>query len=147
MAKLLLVGIGLVATVGFVPAQDRKVDDRVKVEVLLATEHVPQGLKAGTRVHLKMVTGKTVGPKRLTLYRTLLVAGDIEVASVALVEKPATPEAAVRVQLLVPKAMAGKVEQTRDHMVTVVERQGDGSVLRKRKLVTLRLEMPKPDKK
>jgi hypothetical protein len=63
------------------------------------------------------------------------------------VEKPATPEAAVRVQLLVAKAMAGKVEKMRDHMVTRVERQGDGSVVRKKTPVTLRLEMPKPDKK
>ena len=41
-------------------------------------------------------------------------------------DKPANPEAAVRVQLLVAKDMAGKVEQTRDRMVTVVERQGTG---------------------
>jgi hypothetical protein len=147
MTRLLLAGIGLVATVGLVPAQNKKADGRVKVEVLLATQHVPKGLKAGTRVDLKMVMGKTVGPRGLTLYRARLVAAGVEVASVARVDKPATPEAAVRVQLLVAKDMAGKVQKTRDHMVTVIERQADGSVERKRKPVTLRLELPKPDKK
>jgi hypothetical protein len=147
MTRLLLAGIGLVATVGFVPAQDKKADDLVKVEVLLATEHVPEGLKAGTRVDLKMVTGKTVGPNGLTAYRVALVAADVEVASVAPVDKPATAEAAVRVQLLVARDMAEKIEKTRDRMVTVVERQGDGSVVTKMKRVTLRLELPRPDKK
>jgi hypothetical protein len=147
MTRLLLAGIGLVATLGFVPAQDKKDDDRVKVEVRLATEHVPKDLKAGTRVDLKMVTSKTVGPNGLTAYGTAPVAADIEVASVETVDKPATPEAAVRVQLLVPKDMAGKVEKARDHQVPVVERKGDGSVERKMKPVTLRLELPTPEKK
>jgi hypothetical protein len=147
MTRLLLAGIGLVVTVGLIPAQDKKPDDRVKVAVLLATEHVPEGLKAGTRVDLKMVTGKTVAPKGLTVYKTSLVAADVEVASIAPVDKPATPEGAVRVQLLVAKDMAEKVEKTRDHMVMVVEAKGDGTVERKMKPVTLRLELPTPDKK
>jgi hypothetical protein len=148
MIRLLLAGIiGLVATVGLVPAQDPKADDRVKVEVLLATEHVPQGLKAGTRVNLKMVTGKTVGPKGRAVYATGLVAEDVEIASVAPVDKPANPEAAVRVYLLVAKDVAKKVEKIGDHLVTVVDRQGDGSVERKKKPVTLRLEPREPDKK
>ena len=147
MTRLLLIGIGLVATVGLVWAQDKKADDRVKVEVLLATEHLPKDLKAGARVDLKMVTGKTTGPKGLTAYTTSLVAADVEIASVESVEKPANPEAAVRVQLLVPKDMAEKVEKTRDHKVKVVERKDDGSVESKLKPVTLRLELPKPDKK
>src|SRR5262245_62160233 len=146
MTRLLLAGIGLVATVGLAPAQDKKAGDSLKVQVLLATEHVPKGLKAGNRVDLKMVTGKTVGPKGLNVYATSLVAADVEVASVAPVDKPATPEAAVRVQLMVAKDMAGKVEKTRDRMVTVVERQGDGSVESKMKPVTLRLELTKPKK-
>ena len=147
MARPLLAVIGLLATAGLVPAQDNKADDRVKVEVLLATEHVPEGLKAGTRVDLKMVTGKTVGPKGLTAYTTSLVAPDVEVVAVRTVDKPVTPEAAVWVQLLVAKDTAGRVEKTRDHMVTVVEREADGSVVRRMKPVTLRLELPKPDKK
>ena len=147
MTRLMLAGIGLVATTGLALAQDKVTDDRVKVEVLLATEHVPKDLKVGTRLDLKMVTGKTVGPRGLTLYTAPLVAADVEVASVTPVDKPATPEAAVRVQLLVPKDMAEKVEKTRDRMVTVVERLGNGGVERKMKPVTLRLELPKPDKK
>src|SRR4051794_17954611 len=101
MTRLLLAGIGLVVTFCFVPAQENKAGDRAKVEVLLAKEHVPDGLKEGTRVDLKMVTGKTVGPKGLTLYSASLVAADVEVASVAAVDKPATLEGAMRVQLLV----------------------------------------------
>ncbi len=147
MTRLLLAGIALVATVGLGPGQDKKADDRVKIEVFLATEHVPKELKAGTRVDLKMVMGKTVAPNGLTVYRASLIVADVEVASVASVDKPATPEGAVQVQLLVPKDMAGKVEKTRDHMVSVVERQADGSVERKKKPVTLRLEPAKPDKK
>jgi hypothetical protein len=147
MTRLLLVGIGLVAIAGLIPGQDQKADDRVKVEIHLATENVPVGLKAGTRVDLKLVTGKTVGPKGLTLYSTSLVAADIEVASLVNVDKPATPEAAVRAQLLVAKDMAGKVEKTRDQMVNVVERQPNGLVVNRMKPVTLRLELPKAAKK
>ena len=147
MTRLLLAGIGLVATAGLVPAQDKKADDRVKVEVLLATEHLPKGLKAGTRVDLKMVTGKTVGPRNLTDYNTSPVAADLEVAEVTTVEKPANPEAAVRVQLLVGKDLAEKVKKIRDEVVSVVERKGDGTVVRKMKPVTLRLELSKPEKK
>jgi hypothetical protein len=147
MTRLLLAGIGLVATVGLVPAQDKKADDRVKVEVLLATEHVPEGLKAGTRVDLKMVTGKTINPRGETAYVASLVAAAVEVASVEPVDKPAAPEAAVRVQLLVAKDSAERVEWHRDRKVTVFERQPDGSRVRQTKPVTLRLELPKPDKK
>ena len=147
MTRMLLAGIGLVATIGLTLAQDKKADDRVKVEVFLATEHVPKGLKAGTRADLMMVAGKTVAPNGATAYTTTPVAADVEVASVANVDKPATPEAAVRVQLLVAKDMAEKVEKTRDRMVTVVEKQADGSVASKKKPVILRLELPKADKK
>jgi hypothetical protein len=147
MTRLLLTAIGLMASAGFVTAQDSKADDRVRVEVLLATEHVPKDLKAGTRVDLKMVMGKTVAPNGLTIYNTSLVAAAIEVASVALVEKPAAPEAAVRVHLLVAKDRAEKVEKTREHLVTVRERQADGSVLSQKKPVILRLELPKLDNK
>src|SRR5215831_1220548 len=51
-----------------------------------------------------------VGSPGLTAYTAPLVAADVEVASVAPVDKPAAPEAAVRVQLLVARDMAGKVQ-------------------------------------
>jgi hypothetical protein len=146
MIRLLVAGIGLAAIIGLVSAQDKKAEHHVKVQLLLATEHVPKGLKPGTRVHLMMVTGKTVTPNGVTAYTTSLVAVDVEVASVEPVDKPATLEAAVRVQLLVAKDLAGKIERTRDRMMTVVE-QADGSVATKMKPVTLRLELSTPDKK
>jgi hypothetical protein len=147
MTRLLLAGIGLIAAFGFATAQDKKEDDRVKVEVLLATEHVPEGLKAGTRVNLMMVTGKTVTPKGQVAYTTGAVALDIEIASVEKVDKPATPEAAVKVNLLMPKDTSAKVEKARDQMVMTFERQADGTIVRKMKPITLRLELPKADKK
>jgi hypothetical protein len=143
----MLVGIGLVAAFGVGTAQADKTDERVKVEIHLATEHVPKDLKAGTRVDLKMVKSKTVGPRGRTTYSTSPVAENVEVASVVQVEKPANPEGAVRVQLLVVKDKAEKIKKTRDHMVTVVERQKDGGVVRKKKPITLRLELTKPVKK
>ena len=49
--------------------------------------------------------------------------------------------------MLVARDMAGKIEKTRDQLVTVVERQGDGRVELKKKPLTLRLELPTADKK
>jgi hypothetical protein len=147
MTRLLLAGIGLAAMAGLVMAQDKKVDDHVKVEIFLATEHVPKDVKAKTRVDLKMVTGKTVAPNGFTVYRASLVAANVEVASVTAVEKPVTPEGAMRVELLVDKGLASKIEKTRDHMVTVRERLGNGTSVRNTKPVTLRLELSTADKK
>ena len=147
MTRLLLAGIGLVATAGLVGAQDKKADDRVKVEVFLATEHVPKDLKPGTRVDLKIVLSKRIGGNGLPVYTAGSIAAGLEVASVSSVEKPADREAAVRVHLLVPKDMAGEVETARDGKVTVVKQRTDGSVETSQKRNTLRLELPKPDKK
>jgi hypothetical protein len=147
MTRFLLAVIGLVAPVGVVAGDDKKADDRVKVEILLATENVPKDLKAGARVDLKVVTGKTVTPRGVTSLSTMLVAADVEVASVKLLEKPDSPEAAVRVNLLVAKDLAAKVEKVRDTKVRVVEAQSDGTVVRKMIPPTLRLELPEADKK
>ena len=119
----------------------------MKVDVFVGTEHVPMGLKAGTLVDLKLVTGKTVAPRGRTLYATSPVAAGVEVALVAPVEKPAHPEAAVRVQLLAAKDLAAKIEKARDQIVDVVERQPDGVVASKKKAVTLRIELPGVGKK
>jgi hypothetical protein len=48
MTRLLFAGIGLMVMIGFVSAQDKNGYDRVRVEVGLATEHVPKGLTAYT---------------------------------------------------------------------------------------------------
>ena len=70
MTRLLLVGFGLVAMAGLVSGQDQKADDRVKVEIHLSTEHVPMGLKAGTRVDLKLVSDITVSKDLAVLVET-----------------------------------------------------------------------------
>ena len=70
-----------------------------------------------------------------------------KVGAVAPMDKAATPETLVRVQLLVAKGRAGKIQKARDHIVTVVERQGDGTVVRKMIPVALRLELSNSDKK
>jgi hypothetical protein len=147
MNRLLLAATALVAAVGTVRALDKITDDRVKVDVLLADEHVPKGLKAGTRADLKMVQGKTSTPNGLTMYRSSLVAADVEVASIDTVDKPATPEGAVKVQLLVSKDVAEKIVKTRDRLVTVIERKVDGVAETKKKPVTLRLELVMAEKK
>jgi hypothetical protein len=151
MTKGLLVGLALVALVGDPgPAQEKakaEPAERVKVVAFFAAEHVPVGLKAGTRVDLKVVVGKTVSPRGLVAYNTTTLVADIEVASVTPVEKPDTPDKAVKVELLVPKGQAERVEKTRDHLVTVIETVSGGTPERKTKPVTLRLELPEPGKK
>lgn len=146
MTRLLLVGIGVVAVLGLAPAQDQNADDRVKVEVTLATEHVPKELKAGARVDLKFVTGKNVSATGATVYTSQLWAANFEVASVTAVDKPASPEEAVRVQLFVAKDKAKGVESFRDTKIEVIERQADGSAVRKKKPLILRLELFNPNK-
>ena len=136
------VAVVLLMMVGYASAEDIKAEERVKVEINLATEHMIKDLKAGARVDLKMVMGKTTSPKGLTVYNTAMVAANVEVAKIEQVEKPETPEGAVKVQLLVNKDLAAKVEKARDTLVTVVEGRES-----KMKPVPLRLELPMPAKK
>lgn len=146
MKRLLLVCIGFATLAGVLPAQEQKVIERVKVELFFATEHVPKNLKSGNLVDIKMVLGKTTGPRGITLYQTRLVAGNIEVASVTPLEQPQNPDEAVKVKLLVPKELIQKVEKIREQKVTVVETNPEGAPETKTKSVPLRLEMTKPVK-
>jgi len=116
-------------------------DDLVKVEVALATEHAPEGLKANSRVHLNYVVGKAVTRNGTTRYTTNQIVKDVEVISVTQVEKPNESEQAVKVELRVTKDQADKIEKYKTHLVTVVETIPGGGTVTKKKPVPLRLEL------
>jgi hypothetical protein len=155
MCKNLVVVLSLVALCcGTVVTQEKKADppkaapaDKVKAELSLSAEHVPADLKAGTRVDLKVVTGKTVAPNGRTLYRTFTSVADVEVGSVTKVEKPTNPEEAVKVELLVTKEQAGKIDELKKREATRVEKAPGGGVTTKKAPLTLRLELTVPVKK
>jgi hypothetical protein len=115
-------------------------DETTKVEVYCASEHVPDGLKADARVDLMQVLGKTVTATGKVSYTMTGVAQDIEVVSVNSVEKPKTPEQAVKVELRVTKAQAGPIERAKARVVTVTEATSDGQTKTEKKPVPLRLE-------
>jgi hypothetical protein len=123
-------------------------EEKTKVEVSLASEHVPADLKAGARVDLLRVDGKTAAG-RVVLYRTTTVVPNIEVASVTrAAEKPKEPEQAVKVELLATKEQAALIEKAKRTLVTVVETRPGAPPETKRRPVTLRLEPAQhPDKK
>lgn len=60
--------------------------------------------------------------------------------------KPADPEAAVRVELLMPAPAAEKLQKIREQKVEEVERTDNGRVVRKMIPIHLRLEPTKPRK-
>jgi hypothetical protein len=76
-----------------------RADDKVNVEVWLATEHVPKDLKAGMMVDLSWVRGKTQTSGGVVSYSTSVVTRGCEVVSVTHVEKPKEPEQAVKVEI------------------------------------------------
>jgi hypothetical protein len=124
-----------------------RADETTTVVVYFASEHVPVGLKAGTRVDLMRVEGKSVTPSGKVSYTTNGLAQDIEVVSVTTVEKPKVPEQAVKVELRVTKADAATIEKAKARLVTVTEATSDGQTKTERRPVPLRLEPTKPGKK
>jgi hypothetical protein len=117
----------------------RGAEEQAKVELSFATEHVPAGLKAGAKVDLMMVNGRSVTPAGQVSYTTSTVAGSAEVASVTPVDKPATPEQAVKVELRVTKDQAARIERLKAQKVKTVETTAQGRV-EKTVPVTFRLE-------
>jgi hypothetical protein len=115
----------------------------VKVEVPFATEHVPDGVKAGAKVNLTYVVSNTTAG-RMTHYRTAPVVPDVEVAAITKVEKSATPEEAVKVEFLVTKEQADKIKMFKEKLVTRVERQPGQPPVAVKKALTFRIEVPKP---
>jgi hypothetical protein len=128
------------------PAKSPAAGETVVVEVSLATEHVPEGLKAGDRVDLKNVLSKTTGPRGLVYYNARTIAPDVEVVSVTRVEEPKDPEMAVKVELRMPKPQAERVETIKKRLVTVVLRIPGGGTETRQKPLTLLLELHKADK-
>jgi hypothetical protein len=120
--------------------------EKVKVEVPFATEHVPDGVKAGAKVNLTWVVSKTTAG-RLANYRTAPVVPDVEVAAITKVEKPTTPEEAVKVDFLVTKEQADTIKMFKEKLVTRVERQPGQPPVTVKKPLTFRIEVPKPKEK
>jgi hypothetical protein len=118
-------------------------EDKVNVEVWLATEHVPADEKAGMVVDLSRVQGKTQTGTGLVSYSTAVVTRGCEVVSVLHADKPKEPEQAVKVELSVTKGQAKLIEAVKSRLVTVVESEG-GKSETTRKPATLRLEPAKP---
>lgn len=113
------------------------------VELFLMPEHIPENLKAGDKIDLKMVTGKAGVGKR-TLYMSQTMAAGLEVKKVSRMEKPDEHGRSIRVEL-VAAAMATKtIEKAKAQLVTVVETvPGQGTTTTMRP-VPFRLEPSKP---
>ena len=144
MSKQCTVALAVLTVCGIAA---RGQDEITKVEVSCAAEHVPDGLKAGARVDLMQVVGKSVTPTGKVSYSTSVLVQDIEVAAVTTMEKPKVPEQAVKVELRVTKAQAAVIESAKARLVTVTEATSDGRSKTERKPVPLRLEPTKAEKK
>jgi hypothetical protein len=95
--------VACAATAGVGLADDKPPPAAAKVEVMLAKEHVPAGLRAGDCVELMYVAGMTKTATGKVAYSTNSVTRDAVVLTVTEVDKPAKPEEATKVELQVPK--------------------------------------------
>jgi len=123
-----------------------RADEPITVEIYCATEHVPAGLKAGNRVDLFKVLGKTVTPAGKVSYTTNGMAQNIEVASVTAVENPKTPEEAVKVELKVTKGLAAAIDKVKKQLVSVTVATSDGQSKTQAVPIPFRLEPTKAQK-
>ena len=143
MSKQCTVALAVLTVCGIAA---RGQDEITRVEVSCAAEHVPDGLKAGSRVDLMRVDGKSVTPSGKVSYTTTRLAQDIEVVSVTKVKKPKVPEQAVKVVLRVTRAQAAAIERAKARLVTVTQATSDGQSKTVRKPVPLRLQLTKGEK-
>src|SRR5262249_43557863 len=128
-------------------ATEEKVEAaKVKVEVHLSAEHAPEAIKVKSRVDLVYVKSAIKTRTGKAKYMTAPLAKDAEVASIKREKNPADPAKAVRVELLVTKEQAARIEKMKKRVVTVVESEGGKAVTKKRP-VPLRLELAKPKQK
>src|SRR5262249_20941019 len=133
LAALLIVAVCLATST----AREKPAEPPATVKVYLAAEHAPEGLKAGSKANLVMVTGSTKVKGRKPFYKTSPVADGVEVVSVKRDKKPESPDKAVLVELKATKDQAAKIEKVKAAIVTIVEA---GGVTRKAP-VPLRLEL------
>lgn len=131
----------IVAVLSPLSAREKPAGPKANVTVYLAAEHAPDGLKAGLRANLVMVTGSARTGKKV-IYMTKPVAEGVEVVSVKREKKPASPDKAVLVELKATKDQADKIEKVKAAIVTITE---PGGTVRKGP-VPLRLELPKAGK-
>ncbi len=111
----------------------------VKVELVLAAEHVASDLKAGTKVDLEQVTAK-VGSGSFVDYKTKKILRELEVASVTKAEKPSDPEKAVTVVLKVTSDQAKQIEKLKTEQAPYEERKLGAAGTTVTKPVVFRLE-------
>lgn len=142
LAALALVAAALCAA----SAQEKGEPAKVDVELHLAAEHAPKGLKAGSRADLHLIRASTKTKSGKVSYSTQGVALDLEVVDVKREEKPKDPDRAVLVKLRATKAQAERIEKLKAMTVTVSERGPDGKPVLKRRPVPLRLELAPPAK-
>jgi hypothetical protein len=139
-------GLGKPATV-VTKAAVLRLEEMTKVDVALAAENVPDGVKVGSKVQLVYVASRTVtGTGRVAERRSPVVSGSFEVLSVEKVEKPTDADQTVKVVLRVPKTRAERIETFKTREVTVVERAG-GQAVRKKKTIPMVLELAKEEEK
>ncbi|MFO0844858.1 MAG: hypothetical protein U0797_21085 [Gemmataceae bacterium] len=117
-----------------------------KVEVHLAAEHAPEGLKAGSRTDLMYVTSSVKTKAGKVVHSTNVLVEGLEVVSVKREEKPADPAKAVVVELRGTKGQVEKVERAKRRTVVVAETEAGGKVVTKMRPLTLRLELAKKGK-
>ena len=141
MIKVAAVAMILAALAPFAQAQQESAPK--VIEIFLAPEHIPENLKAGDKIDLKMVTGKAGVGKR-ALYMSQTMAGGLEVKKVSRMEKPDEHGRSIRVELAAPATAAKTIEKAKAQLVTVVETvPGQGSTTSLRP-VPFRLEPTKP---
>lgn len=118
------------------------VEPRVNVDVFLAKEHVPAGLKAGTLVDLTFVAGKTVTAKGRVSYMTKKVAPSVIVVSIAPAKKPKSPEYPILATLSVTQKQLPLIERMKTRSFTVSETKPGGGIETKQMFAVWRLEIP-----
>lgn len=125
----------------------RAEEEKTTVEVFFAVEYVPAGLKPGARVDLQHVTGRSMTRDGKVALSTSVVTQDLEVVSVTPVEKPQSPQQAIKVTLTATKAQAAKIERFKTILVTAMERLPNGQTETKKVPLTFCLELSKGEKK
>jgi hypothetical protein len=125
------------------PTQEKGDPDKATVEIHLAKEHVPDGIKAGAQANLVTVRSSAKTKKGTFIFATAPLAEAVEVVKISPVEKQDDPSKAFVAVLRVSKAQAAKIEKMKATMVTVAQTGPAGETVTVQRPVTLRLEATK----